>query len=154
MHVQSFTSEKQRFNVTIPRSHVVIHTSEYKKLLSIKHNFEQLKDHSSKKRFAKNASRLIKAYLAITLAGCPGFSITSAGYAIPLFVIGFLHHYDLLYLVSRNEFFTHNFPSDTYLRERITEQATHDIVYLSHELKEKLVFLSCDKGKSTVLKSW
>ena len=69
-------------------------------------------------------------------------------------MIGFLHHYDLLDHVSRYEFFAHNFPSETYLRERITEQATHDIVYLSHELKEKLVFLSCDKGKSTVLKYW
>ena len=92
---------------------------------------------------------------------CLGLLATKCGARWPVFqsdvwlrIIDVSHHYDLLDLVSRYEFFTHNFPSKTYLRERITEQATHDMVYLSHELKKKHVFLSCDKGKSTVLMSW
>ena len=154
MHLQSFTSNKERFNIELPKSHVIIHRSEYKKLLKERDTLCMLRWRSRKKRFAKNVASIIKAYLAVTLAACPGFSITALGYAIPLFVIGFLHLYDLFDHVSSYEFFAHNFPSETYLRERITEQATHDMVYLSHQLKEKPVFLSCDKGKSTAVKCW
>ena len=154
MHTQTFTSYNEKFSITLPKSHVIIHSSQYKQLLQAKDTIAMLRIRLRKKRFARNAAAIIKAYLAVTLAACPGFSITALGYVIPLFVVGFLHLYDLFDHVSSYEFFAHNFPSETYLRERITEQATHDMVYLSHELKEKLVFLSCDKGKSTVLKFW
>ena len=68
---------------------------------------------------------------------------------IPVAVTGFLHSFGLLDLIKSNlkSNYHQSFPSATYLRNAIMNQASDHVASLNVDLKNKYAFLSCDKGK-------
>ena len=57
------------------------------------------------------------------------------------------HHYELYDHIGKEENFPSCFPSESTLRNTITNQAAEDLVLLSHDLTDKYIFIGCDKGK-------
>ena len=146
-HNCSFTSQGKEYDFDLPVSHTIVHGTTLTKLKQDREKLERMKEATKMKRFTKNPLESIRPYLATALAAVPSFAITAAGFIIPLFVACFLTHYGLIDHVGNAENFTQTFPSASYLRENMFDEASHNLVWMAHELDDKKVYLSCDKGK-------
>jgi hypothetical protein len=65
---------------------------------------------------------------------------------VPLLVTAFLHHYNLDEKIGKLAQYATSFPSESWLRTNIMDQAAHEVVQLATELDGQFVFLACDKG--------
>ena len=134
-------------DLQIPTDHVVIPSNYLTALKNDREALKQLRASTGKLvRFQKNASDELKAYLAVALASAPSLSITAAEYAAPMFVTAFLVHHGLEDNLGKEENYPSSFPSGSYLCSIMEEIAAENMVWQSHELFEKKVHLSCDKG--------
>ena len=142
----SFKSQGQEFSFDLPSSHTIINDSYFKALKKDRERLKQLQDNTKLERFAKNACSTLKSCLAIALAAVPAFALSAAAYVIPLLVTAFLKHYGLYDKIGSLDNYAKSFPSEAYLRKNVMDHAADNMVWLSHELDNRLVFLSCDKG--------
>lgn len=144
-----FSCQGHQFDFDLPCSHVIVPRSHLTSLQNDREALRQLKDGTKMKRFTMNASKTLKAYLAVALAAVPAFALSAASFVIPLIVTAFLQHYYLFDRIGDIANFAKTFPSESYLRKNIMDQAANNMVWLSQELDDKLVFLACDKGTFT-----
>ena len=147
MVTHSFTYQGKDYSVELPDYYTIESACYVTSLKKDREALKQLKKETKLQRFSKNASDTIKSFLAVALAAAPNFALKTAAFILPLLVTAFLHHYGLYDKIGKLENYPSTFPSETYLRGNMHDMAADNLVWLAHELDDKKVYLSCDKGK-------
>ena len=141
----NITSNGQPYHLVIPNSHSLVTANYLSRLQNQNVRFLSMKMSFTKKKFVTDADPLTRSLLTTALASTPALATKAAAYAIPLIVGAFLNQHELLPDLDSYTY-TRAFPSETYLRGLMIDQAAENIVSLGQELKGKKVYISCDKG--------
>jgi hypothetical protein len=130
----------------IPRTHVVLHKSYLLKLQNLEQQVKDLTHGFSNYRFnAKSSSHYMRTLLAVTLSSCPALPLSQAATVLPLFSAAFLVDAGFMKKTDVVKF-SKSFPSESMLRDLLFTLAAENSIALGEYLKNKVVFLSCDKG--------
>lgn len=136
-----FSCLGHHFDFDLPHSHVIISSSQLTKYKKDRDALKQLKEGTKMKRFTMNSSKTLRACVAVALAAVPAFALSAASYVMPLLVTAFLQHYYLFERIGDLANYARTFPSESYLRKNVMDQAANNMVWLSQELDDKLVFV-------------
>ena len=117
---RTITSNKKEYSYDIPATHTIVTVKYLSQLKREREALKTLKGQTKLKRWTKNASEIVTKFLAFALAAAPGMAITALGYVLPMMVAGFLHHYELYDHIGKEENFPSCFPSESTLRNTIT----------------------------------
>ena len=145
-----FTSQGNKFEYDLPSSHTIVSSSYLGSLKKDREALETLRNQTKGKRFPRNASDALKTFLSVAHAAVPAFALTTSAYVLPLMMTAFLVHFNLFSHIGNVLEYVNCFPSASYLRERIVDQAADNVVWMADELDGAKVYISCDKGKSSL----
>ena len=143
-HSQQIRSQNQQIEVGLPTSHTVIHKTELAKLRAIEKKYKALK--SQVERVKVDPSRIAKAVYSTAAATTPALALSSMEHIIPLICYAALVDTGLLENIDIDKF-CRSFPKYTFMRDTaLYDRAAELLLQLSSTLKNKRVYLSCDKG--------
>ena len=152
MYVDQYSSHSHEFHVELAETHVVIHKSELSCLQNIASIHKSLRGSFNRLRFTGQASPHVKTILATIIAAAPTFAISTLAFIIPLIVGAFLVDHGVLDYAKFNLIkFCSSFPSERYLRDTLVVQAAECTLVFAKRLEGMKVYLSCDKGKTTLV---
>jgi len=107
---------------------------------------KEIRDKLQKTRY-ETESIMSQQLWAIAMAAVPSLAFSAAQFLVPLVVKAFFLDTNLFNCAKCNDdLFATSFPSDWYLRKCQWHQATRDTMLLGHELKNKRIYVSADKG--------
>ena len=139
------------FSYDLPNSHAIVHITYLAGLKDDRIKLKQYREVTNLEQFSCGESgSTFKTIMATALAAVPAVAVSAAACMIPVIVAGFLHSFGLLGLIKSNlkgGYYHLSFPSATYLRSAIMEQASNHMVSTSVDLVGKHIFIACDKGK-------
>ena len=143
----SVNSQGHTFDVEgIPLSHVVVHKSQWERLKNIEKQVKDVQAGMSNHRFdGTGSSHLMHTMIGVALSSCPALPISQAAAVMPLITAAFLVDAGILHKTDVMTF-SKSFPSESYLRHIVFCLAAENSYELGQRLKNKLVFMSCDKG--------
>ena len=143
---QTISCEGKKFNYSIPSTHKIMHRSQIKALENDRDKLQQIRDKMQKSRYETD-SIMAQSLWAITMAAVPALALSAAQFLAPLIVQAFFHDTGLFdYKKFDPNLYATSFPSDWYLRKCQHHQATRDTMLLGHELRNKKIYMSADKG--------
>ena len=130
----------------VPKTHTVVSRHYLKKLQNKEKVVDHVRKQYTRKRFPDVGIKT-RAAIAAALASVPALALRAAQYFIPAIVAAFFFESGLL---SYKNFdlaaYARSFPSEFYFRSLMYEQAAMCLLGFGRSMKDKLVFLACDKG--------
>ena len=130
----------------VPKTHAVVPKAHLKRLQNKEKKLTDLEKQFKRKRFP-DVSMGTKTTIAMALVSVPALALKAAQYFIPSIVAAFLLESKILNYKTFDALeFARSFPSEFYFRSLMFEQAAKCLVSFAVELRDKRVFLSCDKG--------
>ena len=130
----------------VPVTHAVVPKAHLKRLQNKESMINRIRKQYTRKRFP-DVSTKTKATIAAVLATVPALALTAAQYFIPAIIASFFLESGLLDYRSFDTLrFAGSFPSEHYFRSILFDQAAMCLLTFSLNLRNKRVFLSCDKG--------
>lgn len=146
-YVCEFTSRKHPFKVTLPKTHTVIHTSDYSIYKKERAIVKSLRDSLGHLKFPGGASQLMQSLIVTALVSCPALPLSAAAHIIPVIVGAFLLPSGVLdYSTFDVQLLSTSFPSETWYRNAVIEVASRNCIELAHNIFGKSVYIACDKG--------
>ena len=130
----------------VPKTHAVVPKAHLKRLQNKEKKLNDLEKQFKRKRFP-DVCMSTKTTIAMALVSVPALALKAAQYFIPSIVAAFLLESGILDYKSFNSFeFARSFPSEFYFRSLMFDQAARCLISFAVELRNKRVFLSCNKG--------
>jgi hypothetical protein len=134
----------------VPKTHIVFHWSNLKRLQNKESQIEMLHQSMRKKKYT--GTPLSKRLLASVLASVPGLSLTGAELVIPLVVAAFLADSHLIDDQIDFKLFSKSFASARNLRAILISFAVYSLIEVGNQIHgADNVFLSCNKGNKKEL---
>lgn len=139
-----FSSAGHDFSLQVPRTHSVVHNSRLGPMAQSQQTLNELVAGCNRQRYSQS-SEYVKTLLVTALAAAPSIPFSTLSTVLPLLVGSMLANLGLLERTDIGNF-CRSFPSEAYMRNLMFSKAAECTLSLSCKLKEKLVFLACDKG--------
>ena len=130
----------------VPKTHTVVPRHYLTRLKNKENTVDHMRKQFTRKRFPDVGIKT-RAAIAAALASVPALALRAAQYFIPAIVAAFFFECGLF---SYKNFdltaYSRSFPSEFYFRTLMYEQASMCLLGFGQSMKDKLVFLACDKG--------
>ena len=137
-------SQGQAFTIECPASHELHHISVVKRWKNDSEILNNIRTKLKSNQYQTN-SIFAQTLWSVAITSAPALALSAAQFVIPLFVMAYLWDTSIFKGVKMNKF-ANSFPSDGTLRQYNFNQAARDTMTLGNEIRNKKVYLACDKG--------
>ena len=146
-----FWVEGEKFTIMVPSTHKIEHRSDIKRWQNGHDTCTAIRKKLQCKQCYTN-SLFVQTLWSLAMSSVPALALSAAQHVTPLIVHAFLHDTGLFQVSKVGEDnvkiakFATSFPSDATLRRYNENQAARDTMSLANELKDKKIYMACDKG--------
>ena len=137
-------SNGQEFTFHIPSSHRIVHKDHLKRWHNDSRKLQHVRAKIQSLQYSTN-SIFVQSLWAIAYTSVPALALSAAQHLFPLLLYAFFYDTGLMNNLNHN-LYAKSFPCDATLRKCNLMQATRDTMVLGNNLRNKKIYVGCDKG--------
>jgi len=137
-------SNGQEFTFNIPSTHRIVHKDHLKRWYNDSRTLRRVRAKMQSMQYS-TCSIFSQGLWSIALTSAPALALSAAQHLFPLLLYAFFYDTGLMRNLELGKHAT-SFPSDNTLRKYNLLQATRDTMLLGRDLRERKIYIACDKG--------
>lgn len=137
-------SNGREFTIEFPSTHRLVHKDHLTRWYNDSRTLQRARSKMQSIQYS-TSSTFSQALWSIALTSAPALALSAAQHLFPLLLFAYFYDAGLMNNLEHAKY-AQAFPSDNTLRKHNLLQATRDTMLLGNSLRNKKIYLACDKG--------